>query len=221
MVVNLKLVDRWPFDPRGRDWTGWEENASEEELWDRNRGYHRLGDRVLEERFATLSYGGVIRVVAEITGRTPIDVPDKRDTYWALEGHVLPAGHPMRDALVGSLAPPGRATVRYIPDPEVGAQTAFLMTWNPDRWTWQEEELVEAIDATADGRTVEQRWATGTRTSGIEEGDRAFLLKQGAEPRGIVAGGVIRGPVLQAEHWDGSSDVRTLPSAQNCRARKL
>jgi len=50
----------------------------------------------------------------------------------------------------------------------------YLLTWNPTQW------------AGPLGR--EQEWSCG-RNRRIKEGDRLFLIRQGSEPRGIVAAG--------------------------------
>ncbi len=81
--------------------------------------------------------------------------------------------------------------------------TTFILTWNPDKWAWEESGLVEAISRTAQGQRVHGRWSIGNRKGGISEGqDRAFLLRQGREPRGIVASGAIVSAPFPAEHWD-------------------
>lgn len=47
----------------------------------------------------------------------------------------------------------------------------------------------------------EGRWSCGI-TKRIEEGDRLFLLRQGREPRGIIASGVAKSAPYLDEHWD-------------------
>ncbi len=76
---------------------------------------------------------------------------------------------------------------------------AFLLTWNPDRWPWT--ELPEQAKALERGDEVPFRWSTGT-TKRIAPGDRLFLLRQGRDPRGIIASGVAISEVRQVEHWD-------------------
>lgn len=74
----------------------------------------------------------------------------------------------------------------------------FLITWNPDKWTWA--ELAECVDAVQAGTPRLERWSTGQRKD-IEPGDRLFLLRQGKEPRGIVGSGWASSGVFQAPHW--------------------
>jgi hypothetical protein len=63
---------------------------------------------------------------------------------------------------------------------------AFLLTWNPRVYAW--------IDLRADIRKLRRRgvlrcgWSCA-RSKQIRCGDRVFLLRQGTEPRGIVASG--------------------------------
>lgn len=76
----------------------------------------------------------------------------------------------------------------------------FLLTWNPARWPWV--NLADASQRTADGAPYASRWSTGN-TKKITRGDRVFLLKQGEEPRGIIAAGwVTSKEVYEAPHYD-------------------
>lgn len=76
----------------------------------------------------------------------------------------------------------------------------FLLTWNPTRWPWA--NLAEASQQTVDGVPYASRWSTGN-TRRITRGDRVFLLKQGEEPRGIIAAGRITSEeVYDAPHYD-------------------
>jgi 5-methylcytosine-specific restriction protein A len=78
--------------------------------------------------------------------------------------------------------------------------SAFLLTWNPARWPWA--NLAEVIQQTAEGRPYATQWSTGN-TRKIARGDRVFLLKQGDEPRGIIAAGrVTSHEVYHAPHYD-------------------
>jgi hypothetical protein len=96
--------------------------------------------------------------------------------------------------------------------PEAVGTRSFILTWNPDRWTWPADEFVRAIQATAAGGTWPGSWAVGVRKGGIAPGDRAFLLRQGRNRRGMVASGVFTSGVEADEHWDGSG--RSSVSAQ-------
>jgi hypothetical protein len=76
----------------------------------------------------------------------------------------------------------------------------FLLTWNPARWPWA--NLAEASHQTAAGTSYASRWSTGN-TKKIARGDRVFLLKQGEEPRGVIAAGRVTSEgVYEAPHYD-------------------
>lgn len=75
----------------------------------------------------------------------------------------------------------------------------YLLTWNPQRWEWTDLAVIAAKTATGD--TVTLRWSTGNTTR-VNPGDRLFLLRQGEEPRGIVAAGVAVSGVIKEPHWD-------------------
>lgn len=62
--------------------------------------------------------------------------------------------------------------------------------------------MAEASLQTANGTPYPSRWSTGN-TKKIAHGDRVFLLKQGEEPRGIIAAGRVRSEaVYEAPHYD-------------------
>lgn len=84
---------------------------------------------------------------------------------------------------------------------------AFLLTYNPTRWHWAERDTVlEGIRASGDEGYL-YRWSAGPHPSRIAPGDEAYLLRQGPEPRGIVAAGVVVSEVVQDRHWDGKQGV--------------
>lgn len=76
---------------------------------------------------------------------------------------------------------------------------AYLLTWNPKRWTWA--DLPEVTKKLADGVPVQRRWSCGNNRS-IEVGSRVFLLRQGVEPKGIVASGWTTRPPFPEQHWN-------------------
>jgi len=79
----------------------------------------------------------------------------------------------------------------------------FLLTWNPDKWDWSEDDYADAVERTAAGRTFHASWSTGNRRSGISVGDRALLLRQ-ARDRGMVASGYFSSAIYEDNHWDNS-----------------
>ncbi|GAA3541046.1 hypothetical protein [Aeromicrobium flavum] len=80
---------------------------------------------------------------------------------------------------------------------------AFLLTYNPTLWDWvdRDEFLASVVRASRNGDVVPGTWSTGQRTRGIEPGDEVYLLRQGPEPRGIIASGTALTEVMQDDHW--------------------
>jgi len=42
--------------------------------------------------------------------------------------------------------------------------TTYLVTWNPDKWEWEDEYFNDAVERTAKGELVADQWSTGSRT---------------------------------------------------------
>lgn len=78
---------------------------------------------------------------------------------------------------------------------------SYLLTWNPKNWSWN--ELPEIARRLEEGMPVEQRWSCGNSRS-IELGSRVFLLRQGTEPKGIVASGWVTRIPFAAPHWNAA-----------------
>jgi 5-methylcytosine-specific restriction protein A len=79
----------------------------------------------------------------------------------------------------------------------------FILIWNPDAWSWEDNGYFEQIEATERGEQVENDWSVGVRRKGIASGDRALVMRQRRE-RGLVAAGTFTGPIYSKERWDGS-----------------
>jgi 5-methylcytosine-specific restriction protein A len=78
----------------------------------------------------------------------------------------------------------------------------YLLTWNPKLWSNSERrEFAEEIAITASGTPYEMSWSTGKRKN-IQEGDRLFIVRQGAEPKGIIAAGWAIGESFEGQHWN-------------------
>ncbi|MBQ1057669.1 DUF3883 domain-containing protein [Micromonospora sp. C32] len=219
MAVNFVLTEARDVpsgDPLGRTWVGWEATATDDELWEVNRGLWTLGGRVDGERIATLSFDGRVQVVAEIEGRTRHDVDGV--TKWALVGRVLRPGDPAHDALKGASAPRHRNPVSYFDTARLDVLSAadragidereratMVVTWNPERWNpddWAETVYPRNVEVVESGRLLRDRWSTGSRKGGIEPGDRIFFLRQGPEPRGIIGSGTAASRIFPDEQWD-------------------
>jgi 5-methylcytosine-specific restriction endonuclease McrA len=77
----------------------------------------------------------------------------------------------------------------------------FLLTWIEKRWQWK--TLAKDAARVQSGERVSDTWSSGNRKD-IEKGDRLFLLKQGAHPKGIIGSGWAMGECFRALHWDNS-----------------
>ena len=76
----------------------------------------------------------------------------------------------------------------------------FLITWNPNRWEWNMSNNIVALKRRG---FFDSRWSCG-RNKSIKAGDRLFLLRQGREPRGILASGFATSEPYLDEHWDNN-----------------
>jgi len=75
----------------------------------------------------------------------------------------------------------------------------ILFVWNPNNWHW--DNLSEAVvEANQTGKYFDE-WSCGNVKS-IKKGDRAFLVKLGTHPKGIIGSGFVASDVFQALHWD-------------------
>ncbi|WP_246469001.1 DUF3883 domain-containing protein [Arthrobacter ipis] len=107
MVIHIKLSNRTiadSDDPLGRDWYGYDRDATPEELWAHNRGDYSLSaERIALHRWAALNYQGQVVLVAELhdPNHEVLTLSTGR-TKKALRGHVLPDGHPVHEALIGT-----------------------------------------------------------------------------------------------------------------------
>src|SRR6266851_4135863 len=71
---------------------------------------------------------------------------------------------------------------------------SYLLTWNPDRFrNWKDLEWLL--------RKGQGSWSCGSRKC-MPKRSRVYLLRQGSDPRGIVASGFTTSPVYPDEHWD-------------------
>ena len=79
----------------------------------------------------------------------------------------------------------------------------WLVNWNPAKYPW--DDYLNGYN-TLRGELAQQGWVyykwTVGNTKSIHVGDRIFMLKQGAQPRGIVASGWAASDVLTGPHYD-------------------
>lgn len=221
MVIFIRLKERQDQAPDDRDslertWFGYDPAESDGSLWANNRGRYTFSvPRMSRERYVALVFEGRVVLVAEKTGHELTDHPQAqtKDKY-ALTGAPLAAGHPVYDALIGSPRPRGRYTIWYEPDPDAApseARATVLLSWNPRVWDWG-SGYPDTVDRTSVGEQVADEWTTGSRRSGLQHGDRAFLLRQGVEPRGIAGAGWIAGPIAMRDSND--PNVRSGPAVR-------
>lgn len=83
--------------------------------------------------------------------------------------------------------------------------SAIVLTWNPRRWAFVEGERTRQQVRTESGRLAPMEWSIGRRRS-VPTGQRAFLLRQGDGPRGIVASGWTRSLVDPSTAEDPAAD---------------
>ena len=74
----------------------------------------------------------------------------------------------------------------------------YLFAWNPKLWPWPELPRLRAR-ATRRG-FVDIEWSSG-RTRQIEVGSRAFLIRLGVPPKGVIGSGFTLTAPRTAIHW--------------------
>jgi 5-methylcytosine-specific restriction protein A len=79
--------------------------------------------------------------------------------------------------------------------------SAYLYTWNPERWDWS--DLQDAIYCVNNGDQFDydRYWSCGN-TKRIEIGDLFFLIRLGVEPKGIIGCGYISSRPYPLPHWE-------------------
>jgi hypothetical protein len=66
--------------------------------------------------------------------------------------------------------------------------STYLLTWNPAKFHWPDDELTRFVNNSSVGKTLKFRWSCG-RTLKPMKGDRVFLIRLGRSGRGIFASG--------------------------------
>jgi 5-methylcytosine-specific restriction protein A len=83
----------------------------------------------------------------------------------------------------------------------------FLFAWNPKKWKW--ENLSEAaIEANQTGKYIDN-WSCGNIKQ-IKKGDRAFLIKLGKHPKGIIGSGFVVSDIYKEKHWDKERAMKNI-----------
>jgi hypothetical protein len=97
-----------------RVWGGWDEDLTDQQVYDAGRGWWKVGDRAERESHAVLTSRGIARQVIEITGWDPGKQSNGRRAF---RGTILSPGHLLHDRYVGQpLAAASRNPVGYIAD---------------------------------------------------------------------------------------------------------
>lgn len=76
--------------------------------------------------------------------------------------------------------------------------TTYVYAWNPKLWNWpslgRERRRIDARGH------ADIRWACG-RTRAIEPGSRAFFVRLGVPPKGLIGAGYALSSPWEAPHW--------------------
>ncbi len=81
----------------------------------------------------------------------------------------------------------------------------FLFTMNPTKWNWG--NLDETIDLIKQSGCVSESWSIASHKK-IQPGDRAFLMRLGVEPKGIMGAGYVTSSTFLSPHWSGENKLR-------------
>lgn len=76
----------------------------------------------------------------------------------------------------------------------------WLFAWNPERWGW--DDFSAALKQSAEGEPWKIRWSCCN--SNIQPGDRAWLVRLGTPPKGIIASGNVISEPYEELHWDAT-----------------
>ncbi len=80
----------------------------------------------------------------------------------------------------------------------VDGKRAWLLTWNPQNWEWQ--DYFAWCKDTKFGKTHTLGWTCVSK--GPKIGEDVFLIKLGNHPRGIIAHGTVSKEYYMASHYD-------------------
>lgn len=209
MVINIRLIDRTTAesdDPLGRDWYGYDPDATPEQLWANNRGDWFLSAKsISDERWAALNYQGRVVLVAKLKNPNHVILAgNTRAPKKALRGRVLPAGHSIHEALIGTqvdYAPGSRNSILYGPDPEMPGEVDADLAEEGDlpgaegQGLQMDAEVRRAIENAAQDRLMryyrDLGWTvTDTRhnrpydAEAVRGADRVYLEAKGTQSRG-------------------------------------
>ncbi|SES42977.1 hypothetical protein [Actinokineospora terrae] len=128
MALRLKLgnYETQSTDSLGRTWVGYFPRMTEHEAWAAGRGLWKMSaERAARQRFALIVGEGLVRAVGEIATLSVHGTPTGQRI--ALEGHVLPEGHPVRDTWLGRPDPVDNGSQNPIAYCELPEEQPFLL----------------------------------------------------------------------------------------------
>jgi 5-methylcytosine-specific restriction protein A len=80
----------------------------------------------------------------------------------------------------------------------------YLFVWNPNNWEWKDlDSMIETLNKTG---VTSTQWSCASHKS-IRLGDRAFLIRLGTQPKGILGSGYVSSMPFQASHWSDPNKI--------------
>jgi hypothetical protein len=128
MAIRFKLggYETVAGDPLGRGYVGYFPRMTEDEAWTAGRGVWKASaEKIKRQRFALVVGEGAVRAIAEITGHTEHDTPT--GPRIALDGRLLPAGHPVREAYLGRPDPAASGSQNPVGYCDLPEEQPFLL----------------------------------------------------------------------------------------------
>lgn len=81
----------------------------------------------------------------------------------------------------------------------------FLFTLNPKKWYWEDIDQTIALIKQTGHKSMS--WSVASHKK-LQPGDRAFLMRLGVEPKGIMGAGFVSSMPFLAPHWSGENKLR-------------
>lgn len=81
---------------------------------------------------------------------------------------------------------------------------SFLFSWNPKKYPWH--SLSKDVRTCRKYGRLKDTWSCAAHKL-IQPGDRAFLVRVGADPKGIMGAGYISSYPFLAPHWNDESKM--------------
>lgn len=81
----------------------------------------------------------------------------------------------------------------------------FLFTMNPKKWYWEDIDQTIALIKQTGHESLS--WSVASHKK-VQPRDRAFLMRLGVEPKGIMGAGFVSSMPFLAPHWSGENKLR-------------